>query len=128
MQNKIDIKGVKLNTIGTFLNNPEAGLSKNKLILVTNSSLIYGTFVDQNKLIIDTENAELALHKVALEAAKNISLKKPEATINNSVSIVLKDVTIMPLSAPSVKINLQTLSLFSDQILGYTYGSLSEDQ
>lgn len=126
MQNKIDIKAVKLNTVGTLLNNPETGLSRNKLVLVTSASLIYGTFVNQNELSVDDKKAELALHKITLEAAKKVFQESPEETINNSVSIVLKDVTIMPFSAPNVKINLTTLSVFSDQIVGYTYGGFSE--
>ncbi len=128
MQNKIDIKAVKLNTVGTLLNNPETGLSRNKLVLVTSASLIYGTFVNQNELSLDDKKAELALHKITLEAAKKVFQESPEETINNSVSIVLKDVTIMPFSAPNVKINLTTLSVFSDQIVGYTYGGFSENQ
>lgn len=124
MLNKIDIKAVKLNTVGTLLNNPEAGLTKNKLILVTDSALIYGVFVDQNTITDKSQNTELLLHKVALEAAKNYSQNAAEGVMNNSVSIVLKDVTIMPFAAPNVKINLATLSVFSDKIVGYSYGYL----
>lgn len=124
MQNKIDIKAVKLNAVGTLLNNPEAGLSKNKLILVTDSALIYGVFVDQNTITDKGQNTELLLHKVSLEAAKSYSQNAAEGVMNNSVSIVLKDVTIMPFAAPNVKINLATLSVFSDQIVGYSYGYL----
>lgn len=122
MQNKIDIKAVKLNAVGTLLNDPEAGLTKNKLILVTDSALIYGVFVDQNTITDKGQNAELLLHKVSLEAAKNYSRNATEGVMNNSVSIVLKDVTITPFAAPNVKINLATLSVFSDQIVGYSYG------
>ena len=122
MQNKIDIKAVKLNALGSILNSPEVGLSKNRVVLLTDSSLIYGTYVDQNKIAEDTKNAELSLHKIVLDAAKSYSKSATEGTINSSVSIVLKDVTIMPFAAPNVKINLATLSIFSDQIVGYTYG------
>lgn len=128
MQNRIDIKAVKLNAVGTLLNNPETGLSRNKIILVTSASLIYGTFVDQNELTVDAKSAELALHKITLDAAKSAFQESPEETINNSVSIILKNVTIIPFSAPNVKINLATLSVFSDQIVGYTYGDFSENQ
>lgn len=122
MLNKIDIKAVKLNTVGTLLNDPKTGLTKNRLILVTDSALIYGTFVDQNTISTDAPEADLLLHKVVLEAAKNASQHATEGTINSSVSIVLKDVTVLPFAAPNVKINLATLSVFSDQIVGYTYG------
>ena len=125
---RVDIKSVKISAIGNLLNNPDAALQNNKLMLLTDASLIYGTFVNQNDLLSSDSDIELVPHKLSLEASKQMfysSQRNGNPTINDSVTIILKDVTIMPFSSPNVKINLSALSLFTDQIVGFTYGSLS---
>lgn len=124
---RVDIKSVKISAIGNLLNNPDAGLQNNRLMLLTDASLIYGTFVNQNDLLLSDADIELVPHKLSLEASKKMfysSQQNGNPTINDSVTIILKDVTIMPFSSPNVKINLSALSLFTDQIVGFTYGSL----
>ena len=104
---RIDIKSVKISAIGNLLNNPDADLQNNKLMLLTDASLIYGTFVNQNDLLSSDAGIELVPHKLSLEASKHMfysSQRNGNPTINDSVTIILKDVTIMPFFSPNVKV------------------------
>ena len=125
--NRIDVKSQKLNALGKLLNMPEAGLTKNKLILLTDSSMIYGSLVKQEDILSNNVDVQLKPYEVTLQASKNaysIAQKENINTINNSVSIVLKDVTIIPFATPNVKINFSSICVFSDKIVGFTYGNL----
>lgn len=102
------------------------------VLILTDIGLVEGTIMMKNPA--NTNPNERFAHFVMTNTinAFNEQLDKIKSEnsalsiINNSDSIILKNVVITPYSNPGSKINLATLILFTDKILGISFGEKVE--
>ena len=129
LKNLVDLKAITINSfqvaIDGFKKSDKITLGKDtKLILLTQASLIECELLNENE-----KEPIYLINKMALEA-RNKLLSTEEYTnknyLNQSATLRLKNVTITPFSNPQAKINLPVLNLFTDQILGVSFGSYSQ--
>lgn len=127
LENLIDLKLLTLKTfqmcIDRLKNDESITLSqKTNLIIFTSSASIMGTVVlDEDKDIRDVLNSILLSTRKSL--LKQIEHSNSEV-INRSGVIVIKDATIRPFSNPAATFNVAVLNIFTDQILGFSFGEL----
>ena len=95
-----------------------------KLMIVTSSAIISGTLSAQttdmsklNQKMIDARNETLS----ANETTEDI-------IVNNVSMITLNDVTISPFANPKAITSMSIINIFSDQILGYSFGTLPQNE
>ena len=118
--NRIDVKAVTINCAAMSLNTLKeedtlGELEDTNIMLLTNFGTIEGEIVlDNNNFFSDCNE----LRNTLLANAP----QKEGIIINNSSSIILKNAKIIPYANPSYSIQLQDFSIFSDQIVGFTYG------
>lgn len=137
-RNSFDLKAVtfaSLSTIADKLNsNSLEGITINGTIevsILTSFATIIGTILNESDddskvteefLIDKTIGNAFEIRDNILKKLKN---KNPNLKIlNNSGSIKLKDVTIIPFANPESKTNFKYLILFADEIKGLTLLSL----
>jgi hypothetical protein len=96
-----------------------------KLIILTTSSIIYGTVLLDN----NNDNPALVINH-AINEARNNFLKEEQSDndviVNNSAYLRIKDATIRPL-AGGRDFHFQILNIFSDQILGFSFGEINNE-
>lgn len=128
IDNRLDIKALTLtcaaNAINALKTAKDISLNPNtKLIIFTTSSMIYGTILlDDN----DSDPA-LAINRAIVDS-RNQFLKEVQSDndvfVNNSCSLQIKDATIRPLAGGN-DAHIHILNVFSDQILGFSFGELT---
>ena len=126
IKNRIDVKVETIIAANTVLNEltKEAIINKNaKLMIVTNFGVVEGTLkqeVDANDL---AQQICLSFAKV-----RNNNLAKAEKEVasstitNNSYFVTILDAKVIPFSNPSKIVTFAVLNLFSDKIVGFTFG------
>lgn len=130
LDNLVDLKALTISSFQAAID----GLKKSseitlgedtKLILLTQAALI------ECEILNNDEGEPIYLiNKTVLESRKNILSSEKYVNknfLNQSATLSLKNVTITPFSNPQAKINLPVLNLFTDQILGISFGSYSQE-
>ena len=97
-------------------------LKDNCVIVLTNFGQIFCKLDEKESIGEIIAKAVLQARNSALE---NIEPETP--TINECKTLILKNVVIIPFANPQVKINYNVITLFTDQIVGLSIGSLPSE-
>ena len=99
--------------------NPDIGMHDNKVIILTNfGQIICGTD--------DKESIGEMIAKNILQARDTaINNFSEMATDNDDEMLLLKNVVIIPFANPQVRLNYNVVTIFVDQIVGFSIGNLS---
>jgi len=134
---RIDVKTITLYSFASTLQSIKDGLIKEISIdssttvsLLTNFGVITGDIEDISG---DPDHAEdiTKLNKIILKARNHALVENEKAlgedvqVVNNSGIIVIANARVTIFSNPNAFFNFQKLFLFTDQIVGFTYGQLS---
>ncbi|MEZ2659278.1 hypothetical protein [Aneurinibacillus aneurinilyticus] len=144
-QNTVDVKKYILGAFNTLVKGIQSGKMKgvevgkdNQIMILTNFGTVYGNIQslteehDNNNAtpwdasqefmkIINEQALQLSEHLLSRDE-KEIS---PEnlRVINHSSPIYLENVTVIPYANPSSNLKFPSLLIFSDQIVGISFGS-----
>lgn len=137
MENSIDLKALTFTSFSEIVNfmksskDPVIG-PNTSIVLLTNFGIVQGTQMEFNATEDDSVNAVMNVIISNTFDLRNKHISKLEnqneqlKIINDCRSIVLKDVTITTYVNPDSKINLGQLILFSDQIVGMSFGEMKQ--
>ena len=126
IKNRIDLKATTVTAFAYALNSmkEEESIGKNtKLLLLTNMGTIEGDIYfpnDENK-----DNIEVILSDSFINIRNNIlrddevEIEKPNI-VNDTSIITIVNAKITPFSNSNQVLNIPTLNLFADQILGFS--------
>ena len=106
----------------TMQGKPDSVLKDNCVIVLTNFGQIFCKLDDKKSIGEIIAKAVLQARDSVL---KNIEPETP--TINECKTLILKDAIIIPFANPQVKINYNVITLFTDQIVGLSIGSLPSE-
>ena len=136
LKKRIDVKAATLTTFYDALKatNPENGEAfldpKTTILIITNFGLVNGEIEN----LQDTQDQEDIVTKVdqAIFKGRDHILAAVEkrvgcdaSIVNNSSIIALKNATITPFAAPQARHTFSRFFLFTDQIVGISYGTPS---
>lgn len=132
IDNRLDVKGITLTTAAAAINTLKADKdftlgSNTQILILTTSSVIYGDILLN---LNDNEKDPVLWINKAIGTARNNYLEKnqtdSDVVINNSSYLQIKNATVRPLSGGS-GYNFKILNVFTDQILGFSFGELNDD-
>ena len=101
---------------------PDSVIKDNCIIVLTNFGQIFCKLDDKESI---GEIIAKAVLKARDSALKNIEPETP--TINECKTLILKNAVIIPFANPQVKINYSVITLFTNQIVGLSIGSLPNE-
>lgn len=106
----------------TVLQEKSDELKANSIIVITNFGHIFCKFDDNesidewiSKTILNIRNSEL----------KKIPPETP--VVNQCKTLLLKNVTIIPFANPQASFNHNVITIFTDQIVGFSIGKLPDN-
>ena len=122
----IDIRAVTFDAFRCALTvlqeKPEAAIKENSIIVITNFGEIFCKIDDKesideliSKTILNTRDSEL----------KKIPPETP--VLNKCKTLLLKNVTIIPFANPLARLNHNVITVFTDQIVGFSIGKLPDN-
>lgn len=127
---KNDLKGITLFSLHALIesqNEQDDAEKKNKLIIVTSFGFIEADRLLPNKFekeAVTSDNiATSTLQMLVSSRNKQLEEKGNEEVFNNQTSFILENVRIIPFSGGNPT-NLPTMILFSDQVVGLTFGDI----
>lgn len=143
IKDRIDLKSLTFQCFNTAIevlkSNEFEGISvspNTSLVILTDFGIIQGSYIPNLESEDDSNESagEIFVRTITgkvfeIRNKRLVELKSenPELKlINDSSSIVLSDVTITPYSNPSSKSHIGLLTLFTDQIVGFSFGEYSE--
>jgi hypothetical protein len=121
----IDVRAITFEAFKTaskvLQKNTSVTINDNRVIIITNFGQI---FCD----VEDKESIGETIAQIVLKVRDKELEKLPSKTsvINECKTLLLKDVTIIPFSNPQVRLNYGMITLFTDQIVGLSIGSLPD--
>ena len=119
----VDLKAFTLQAYQSAFNETAQAQQDQRIILFTSSASIIGTVVTGNE-----RDSYCVANSTMLEKRDKLVKKLDEeniAFVNNAATIQLKNVTIRSFSNPNASFNLPVMNIFSDQILGFSFGEIS---
>lgn len=130
VQNRMDLKactiGSLTQSIEMLIHSDKVKLDSNTTVtLITNFGNVEGTF---DYSTVDDDNASVSSSIInAAVKVRNTFISQNETAdtiwVNNCGMITLLDATITPFATPNIKQHYANLSLFTDQIVGFTFGT-----
>lgn len=106
-------------TLKTMQGKPDSVLKDNCVIVLTNFGQIFCKIDDKESI------GEIIAKAVLKARDSTLETIEPETpTINECKTLLLKDVVIIPFANPQVRLNYNVITLFTDQIVGLSIGSL----
>lgn len=142
LNNRVDLKSLTfqcfnsvIDVLKTNESNILVGNSNVSLVILTHLGMIQGDFISNFDISDDSQdNNEIKLVKTL--SGKVFEMRDKELLefqsensnfklINDSGTIALSDVTITPYNSINNAIHLGFLSLFTDQIIGFSFGEFS---
>lgn len=119
-----------LNSLSNVINNLSSSGESNQLIIHTANGMFIGTLRDfdntENYELSDNDDIITMYRKTYLKALDNIKLDEDTEHISeNPISITLENVKII---SSNLTTNLPFVDIFIDQIIGISFGSISDHQ
>lgn len=133
IKNRVDLKASTIHSFSAaieFLKTPHDNISlgpDTRLILMTNFGMVEGTL--QSTMQSDDEKTTGTVISDALIKTRNTFLAEDEETLdtdtisNNFSLITISNAKVTPYSNPAAVSIYEVLNLFTDQIVGFTFGS-----
>lgn len=132
---RIDVKAVTLNAFGTSLELAEKGgiegvsiSPDTRMFIITNFGIISGEL----EVMLSTSEPVTAFNQAIFRARDSLlasleqELGNEAQVVNNSGVVTLANARLTVFSNPNATFSFQRISLFTDQIVGFSYGQFSD--
>lgn len=103
-------------------------LDGNNVIIITNFASIACELIYPDADTKELSTAQL-IFKTAFDSSEKIyeTFSSDTTIVNNSKTLLLKNAQIVPFACPQHILNYEVLALFTDQIVGVTFGSFNRN-